>query len=63
MDITSEGWSRVISTNLTGPFLMTQRAARRMTDRGAVVNIASIDAHVPTALTPATWPQRLGSSD
>lgn len=45
LDVTSEGWSRVLSTNLTGPFLMTQRAARHMSDGGAVVNITSIDAH------------------
>ena len=45
MDITLDGWNRVIATNLTGPFLMTQRAARRMDNGGAIVNITSVDAH------------------
>ncbi|GGB62766.1 2-deoxy-D-gluconate 3-dehydrogenase [Tistrella bauzanensis] len=46
LDITIESWRRVIDTNLTGCFLMTQRAARRMKDHGggSIVNIASIDA-------------------
>lgn len=39
-------WRSVIDVNLTGAFLATQRAARRMreTGGGAIVNIASIDA-------------------
>lgn len=45
MDITVDGWNGVIATNLTGPFLMTQRAARRMGHGGAIVNITSVDAH------------------
>ena len=47
LDITMDGWNRVIATDLTGAFLMMQRGARRMKDQGggAIVNIASIDAH------------------
>lgn len=47
LDITLESWQRVIGTNLTGTFLMTQRAARRMKGHGggSIINIASIDAH------------------
>jgi len=40
-------WKRVLETNLTGAFLMTQRVARRMKSAGrggSIVNIASIDA-------------------
>lgn len=39
-------WRKVIDINLTGSFLMLQRAARRMraAGGGAIVNIASIDA-------------------
>ncbi|MCW0182915.1 MAG: SDR family oxidoreductase [Zavarzinia sp.] len=46
LDISMESWQRVIGTNLTGSFLMMQRAARRMKDHGggAIINIASIDA-------------------
>ena len=47
LDIAMDSWHRVIGTNLTGSFLMMQRAARRMKDHGggAIVNITSIDAH------------------
>jgi NAD(P)-dependent dehydrogenase (short-subunit alcohol dehydrogenase family) len=47
LDIGMTGWNSVISTNLTGVFLMTQRVARRMrtTGGGSIVNIASIDAY------------------
>jgi len=39
-------WRTVIDVNLTGSFLMLQRAARRMraAGGGAIVNVASIDA-------------------
>lgn len=45
LDVTLDGWNRVLAVNLTGPFLVTQRAARRMTAGGSIINIASIDAH------------------
>lgn len=40
-------WRQVIDINLTGAFLTLQRAARRMraAGGGAIVNVASIDAH------------------
>jgi NAD(P)-dependent dehydrogenase (short-subunit alcohol dehydrogenase family) len=44
-DVTRDGWDRVIATNLTAPFFLTQGAARQMPAGGAVVNIASIDVH------------------
>lgn len=44
LDLTFDEWSRVLSTNLSGPFLCTQAAVPVMlaTGGGAVVNIASI---------------------
>ena len=47
LDIGVDSWQRVIGTNLTGTFFVTQRAARRMKDHGggAIVNLASIDAN------------------
>lgn len=47
LDITLEGWNKTVGTDLTGAFLVSQRAARRMRDTGggAMVNIASIDAN------------------
>lgn len=43
LDITEAGWREVIEVNLTGPFLVTQAAARVM-PAGSIVNIASVDA-------------------
>ncbi len=45
LDIPLESWERVLAVNLTGVFLTTQRAARRMAAGGSIVTIASIDAH------------------
>ncbi|MEU5690656.1 SDR family oxidoreductase [Actinosynnema sp. NPDC020468] len=43
-DMTTEQWSRILSVNLTGPFLLTQALGRVMLARGSgsVVNIASV---------------------
>ncbi len=44
LDVTLEEWQRVLSVNLTGPFLMTQEVAPIMREQGggAIVNITSI---------------------
>jgi NAD(P)-dependent dehydrogenase (short-subunit alcohol dehydrogenase family) len=46
LEIEQAGWERVLATNLTGAFLMAQRAAREQvkTGGGSIVHIASIDA-------------------
>jgi NAD(P)-dependent dehydrogenase (short-subunit alcohol dehydrogenase family) len=46
LDVRAESWQRVLGVNLTGPFLVSQRAARAMTATGggAFVHIASIAA-------------------
>jgi NAD(P)-dependent dehydrogenase (short-subunit alcohol dehydrogenase family) len=46
LDVTTENWQRVLGVNLTGPFLVSQRAARAMvaSGGGAFVHIASIAA-------------------
>jgi NAD(P)-dependent dehydrogenase (short-subunit alcohol dehydrogenase family) len=46
LDVQTENWQRVLGVNLTGPFLVSQRAARAMagTGGGAFVHIASIAA-------------------
>lgn len=44
LDLAEEDWNRVIRTNLTGTFLNTKEAARRMVEAGkggAVINIGS----------------------
>jgi meso-butanediol dehydrogenase/(S,S)-butanediol dehydrogenase/diacetyl reductase len=47
LDISYQSWLEVVGADLNGTFLMTQRVARRIqhTGGGAIVNIASIDAH------------------
>jgi NAD(P)-dependent dehydrogenase (short-subunit alcohol dehydrogenase family) len=46
LQIPEEEWDRVLTTNLTAPFLLSQLIAREMarTGGGAIVHIASIDA-------------------
>lgn len=52
LDLTFEGWQRVIDVNLTGTFLAVQAAARHMVaagNGGSIVTIASVAAKVPEA--------------
>jgi NAD(P)-dependent dehydrogenase (short-subunit alcohol dehydrogenase family) len=47
-----EQWTRVLETNLTGPFLCAQTAAREMIARGCggrIINVSSVLAHAPVA--------------
>jgi len=55
LDVTAEGWERVIGINLRGPFFLTQRVARQMIatpprqvsgGRRSIVNIASINSEL-----------------
>jgi NAD(P)-dependent dehydrogenase (short-subunit alcohol dehydrogenase family) len=48
VDASFEQWQRVLAVNLTGSFLVAQRAARRMVAnaRGVIVNIASVSGIV-----------------
>jgi pteridine reductase len=54
LEITPADWSRVVDTNLRGPFFMAQRAAQWMLDTGGgvIVNIADLSALHP-------WPSYL----
>src|SRR5205823_7601701 len=44
LDLTPEGWRRVLEVNLTGPFLMARGVGRHMAAAGggAIVNVASL---------------------
>ena len=50
-DLPLEDWTRVVATNLTGPFLCTQHAFRIMKSQspqgGRIINNGSISADVP----------------
>jgi pteridine reductase len=54
LEITPDDWSRVIDTNLRGPFFMAQHAAQWMltTGGGVIINIADLSALHP-------WPSYL----
>lgn len=55
VDMSYESWRQVVATDLDGPFLCSQRAARHMLGReggGRIINVTSVHEHVP----------RLGSS-
>jgi NAD(P)-dependent dehydrogenase (short-subunit alcohol dehydrogenase family) len=44
LDLTAEGWQRVLDVNLTGPFLLAREVARAMAGGGgAIVNVASLN--------------------
>ena len=50
LELPYEEWRQVIDTNLSGAFLCSQRAARRMVDAGnggRIINITSVHEHIP----------------
>ncbi|UPK62488.1 SDR family oxidoreductase [Rhodococcus pyridinivorans] len=50
LDLSFERWREMLSTDLDGPFLCSQRAARHMIDSGGggrIVNITSVHEHIP----------------
>jgi NAD(P)-dependent dehydrogenase (short-subunit alcohol dehydrogenase family) len=50
LELAYDEWRQVIDTNLSGAFLCSQRAARRMVaagNGGRIVNITSVHEHVP----------------
>lgn len=50
LELPYEEWNRILSINLSGAFLCSQRAARRMVEAGnggRIVNITSVHEHIP----------------
>ncbi|AHD22362.1 oxidoreductase [Rhodococcus pyridinivorans SB3094] len=50
LDLSFERWREMLSTDLDGPFLCSQRAARHMIDSGGggrIVNFTSVHEHIP----------------
>lgn len=54
-DLAEEGWDKILATNLKGPFLLSQDAAKDMAQRGrgAIVNIASTGGLEPSPMIGA----------
>jgi 3-oxoacyl-[acyl-carrier protein] reductase len=53
-DMEGDEWRRVIAVNLSSAYYASRSAGRLMRERrsGSIVNISSVHAHVPHALTP-----------
>jgi NAD(P)-dependent dehydrogenase (short-subunit alcohol dehydrogenase family) len=53
-DLPADEWRRALDVNLSGAFYAAQAVGRTMRERGrgAIVNVSSVHAHVPNALTP-----------
>ncbi|MDZ5660203.1 SDR family oxidoreductase [Nocardioides sp. S-58] len=50
LDLDLDTWRRVLATDLDGPFLCSQHAARRMVqqgDGGRIINVTSVHEHLP----------------
>ena len=50
LDLSYDRWRQVVATDLDGPFLAAQRAARVMVDAGVggrIINVTSVHEHVP----------------
>ena len=50
LDLSFDDWRQVVATDLDGPFLCAQRAARTMIGQGEggrIVNVTSVHEHVP----------------
>ena len=50
LDMDYDRWRQIVATDLDGPFLCSQRAARAMIDNakgGRIVNVTSVHEHVP----------------
>jgi len=55
VDLSLEAWDKVMTTNVTGPFLLSREVARQMTqqNRGVMVNIASTGGIEPSPMLGA----------
>jgi 3-oxoacyl-[acyl-carrier protein] reductase len=53
-DLAADEWRRVVDINLSGAYFASRAAGRIMREQrsGSIINISSVHAHVPNALTP-----------
>lgn len=59
-DLELHDWDASIDLNLRAPFLVTQHAAKRMTDGGLIVNITDIGAQKAWSLYPSYTVSKAG---
>jgi NAD(P)-dependent dehydrogenase (short-subunit alcohol dehydrogenase family) len=54
-ELAEQGWDKILTTNVKGPFLLSQSAAKDMLERGrgAIVNIASTGGFEPSPMIGA----------
>jgi NAD(P)-dependent dehydrogenase (short-subunit alcohol dehydrogenase family) len=63
LDVTPQEWRQVIDTNLTGPFLCSQAAARLMRETGrpgVIINISDLSAYHPWKAFPTDSVSKAG---
>lgn len=63
LDMDYDRWRQVVATDLDGPFLCAQRAARRMVDAGEggrIINVTSVHEHIPRAGSSAYCSAKAG---
>ena len=63
LDLGYDRWRQVLATDLDGPFLCSQRAARHMAERGEggrIINVTSVHEHLPRAGSAAYCTAKAG---
>ncbi|MEJ7707187.1 MAG: SDR family oxidoreductase [Nocardioidaceae bacterium] len=63
LSMSYESWREVLATDLDGPFLCAQRAARYLVDAGhggRIINVTSVHEHVPRAGSAAYCAAKAG---
>lgn len=63
LDLSYDRWRQVLATDLDGPYLCAQRAARRMVDAGRggrIINVSSVHEHLPRYGAAAYWAAKAG---
>jgi NAD(P)-dependent dehydrogenase (short-subunit alcohol dehydrogenase family) len=65
LELDLETWQHVLTTDLTGAFVVAQECARSMKDAGnggRIVNVTSVHEHVPLEARPRTARPNTGSA-
>jgi len=66
LDLSPQDWRKIVATDLDGPFVCLQRAARHMVAGGAggrLIAVTSVHEHAPRVGSAATTPPNTVSAD